>query len=160
MQKEVYMDSSYNPRRKSTDSWTDAEIDREGEMLIEYMQLPENMWIKGFAHSRGYPGYYFKNWCETKRGHFPDYYAMAMEMQERKLVEMPFFRKADGQQARFILTCQHGSEWVPEHKVKMAQDIKFEGVSYGEKFDSFDVNSLKGEHEYKGQDDKDPEITV
>lgn len=91
-------------------TYTDEELEELGKGLVEWIQQKGNIFCKYYfctkgilwpmVHKLGARSPMFKNYLDT-----------AKEIQESKLVSEPYFRKADGNHARFILARHHKGEW-------------------------------------------------
>ena len=87
---------------KPQESYTKEDIIILGQDLKMWIRQPRNLWVRGWASENGLS----KDHVEYLKKKFPIFkqaYEDALDTQERKLVEMPFFKEADANHARFIL---------------------------------------------------------
>ncbi len=92
---------------KPQDAYTQEElIDLGKEMVMWFIENPMEIWLKDFFIYRGIS----KRHVECLKERYPifnQYYEHAKEIQESRLNKYPFWKKADGYQARFILSRHH-----------------------------------------------------
>jgi len=87
---------------KPQEAYTNEDMLILGRDLKQWIRGPRNLWIRGWAAENGLS----QDHVEYLRRKFPVFrqsYDEAMEIQQQKLVEMPFFKEADANHARFIL---------------------------------------------------------
>lgn len=90
--------------------YTDAELKELGEGLIEWIQQKGNIFCKYYFTLKGIK--WNTVWQLASRSPmFKEYLDIAKEIQEARLVTEPYFKKADGNQARFVLARHHKGEW-------------------------------------------------
>jgi hypothetical protein len=66
--------------------WTDEEIEKEADALIEWVQNPTSVYFKQFCLDRGYAAQRMTEWKETNHK-FAEAYQFATSWQEIKLVQ-------------------------------------------------------------------------
>ena len=92
---------------KPQDAYTEEDINRLGREMVEWFyENPQEIWFKEYFLYRGIS----KNIHEHLYKKYPSfriYYDHAKEIQEVRLNKYPFWKKADGAQARFMLARHH-----------------------------------------------------
>lgn len=116
--------------------WTDEKIEEIADLLIQFMDDPDNIYFKKFinwlkrAKNISIPIEYLSRWSE-KNEKFLDAYNYAKIEQETRIVEGCLTKKLDSGMGRFMLAAVHGlsEKQVIEHQ---GQDI-INIVHYGKK---------------------------
>lgn len=102
---------------KGDDYYKDSELQSLGEGLVKWIQEKNNIWLK----------YYFSTKCISwdtvmrlgeRSPMFKQYLIIAKEIQESKLCTEPYFRRADGNHARFMLARHHKGDWADKNNVQ------------------------------------------
>lgn len=88
---------------KYTDEW----IENEAKLLIEWFDVPRNIWLKGFALTRGYDPVRFDEFA-NKSFVFSEALKKAKELQQFKLVDKALFNETNGGFTKFVLQNNHG----------------------------------------------------
>ncbi len=92
---------------KPQDAYTQDEVMCLGKEMLEWFaENPQKIWLKDFFIYRGINANHV-NYLKEKYSSFRELYDLAKEMQEGRLNEQPFWKKADGAQARFMLARHH-----------------------------------------------------
>lgn len=92
---------------KPQDAYTKEELIELGrEMLDWFSDNPKKIWFKDFFLYRGIHVNHI-NYLKNKYPEFGELYDMAKSIQEGRLNEQPFWKKADGAHARFMLARHH-----------------------------------------------------
>lgn len=91
---------------KPKDAYTEEDLHKLGKEFIKYMKKPRSIWFYGFCEVKDFNNDHL-DYLRQKYPVFARYYAKAKEIQERKLIEHPFWREADGNHARFVLERTH-----------------------------------------------------
>ena len=102
--------------------WNDENLKQVGEELVEYMKVPENIWFKHFLIEKGMDYQALDHIRETYPL-FYGYYKQAKAMQEAKMIDNAFWKRGDGNFAKFLLTNVHDG-WVD----KTRQDVQVSHV--------------------------------
>ena len=94
--------------------YSDAELQRLGEGLVDWIKKDGNIWCKYYFLLLDYP----ISWDMVKKlrdrsPEFDSYVEMAKAIQEAKLLSEPYDyrKKKDGAHARWILARHHKGEW-------------------------------------------------
>ena len=108
--KDLYANGGYFGRHE--DTYSDETLHELGQGLIEYMNEPSNMWMKGFFARKGIIWSRVAK-LEARAPFFKEYVDMARILQEEKLVSEPYdkTKEKDGAHARFILARHHKGDW-------------------------------------------------
>lgn len=92
---------------KPQDAYTQEDILALGRDLLEwYTNNPRKIWFKDFFLYRGIDNNH-SSYLKEKYPGFKKFYDLAKEIQEGRLNEQPFWKKADGAHARFMLARHH-----------------------------------------------------
>lgn len=89
------------------EKYTQAWIEKEAKAFLEWMKLPDSIFIKSFAIERGYSPQRLSEFAE-KSHVFSEVYKMAKEWQEAKLVNYGLFNKTNCGMTKFVLANHHG----------------------------------------------------
>lgn len=73
-----------------------------GEALVEYMSRPDSLWYKGWLSQYGLTAARLAH-AIKQCPWFQNYIDRAMDIQEDRLINLPFFKQADAGHAKFIL---------------------------------------------------------
>lgn len=95
---------------KGEDYYTDSELQELGQGLIKWIQEKNNIWLKYYFATKCISWDTVKNLSE-RSSMFKQYLTIAKEIQESKLCTEPYYKKADGNHARFMLARHHKGEW-------------------------------------------------
>jgi len=111
---------------RGDDYYTDDELSQLGKGLVEWIQQKENIFCKYYFCTKGILwNTVHKLACRSAM--FKSYLDTAKEIQESKLVTAPYFKKADGNHARFVLARHHKGEWEEKPLIiKEEQEQKLE----------------------------------
>ncbi len=101
---------------KGDDYYTDTELKKLGEGLVKWIQERNNIWIKYYFCTQGISSDTVKRLSERSQM-FKNYLDIAKEIQESKLCTDPYFKRADGNHARFMLARHHKGEWQDKEVV-------------------------------------------
>lgn len=74
--------------------WTEDAIENEAEELIKWADNDKDLWIKDFAHKRGYSPTYFYEWRDSNKV-FAQAFEYAKDKQERKFYEGAMKKELD-----------------------------------------------------------------
>ena len=101
---------------RGEDYYTDEELLKLGSGLVEWIQLKENIFCKYYFCTKGilWP---MVHKLANRSPMFKSYLETAKEIQESKLVSAPYFKKADGNHARFVLARHHKGEWEEKPQI-------------------------------------------
>ena len=92
---------------KLESAYTEEDLIKLGqEMLDWFFENPMEIWLKDFFIYRGLK----KRHVDELKNRYPvfnEYYEHAKELQESRLLKYPFWKKADGAHARFMLARHH-----------------------------------------------------
>jgi hypothetical protein len=102
--------ASFGYLGRGEDYYTDQELKELGEGVVAWIQDKHNIWLKYYFAPKGIL------WDTVQRlaarsPMFKRYLSIAKEIQEAKLCTEPYYRKADGNHARFMLARHHKGEW-------------------------------------------------
>ena len=95
---------------RGPDTYQDDELERLGKGVVEWIQQKNNIWMKYYFQKQGMRWGSVQNLMERSE-RFKSYIETAKEIQESKLLTEPYFKKADGNHARFMLARHHKGEW-------------------------------------------------
>jgi hypothetical protein len=105
--------------------YSDTELQRLGEGLIEWIKKDGNIWCKYYFLLLEYP----ISWDMVKKlrersPEFDSYFDVAKSIQESKLVSEPYSHRnrKDGNHARWILARHHKGEWEEKDIIYSEQD--------------------------------------
>ncbi len=95
---------------KGDNYYTDDELKELGEGLVKWILKKGNIFCKYYFSPQGI------TWQTVYRlgersAMFKEYLNIAKEIQEAKLVTEPYYKKADGGHARYVLARHHKGEW-------------------------------------------------
>jgi hypothetical protein len=94
-------------RGKPEDAYTDEQVRKIGEELVTWFtENPMEIWFEDFFTYRGIKKSIIDSFIR-RYPVFHEYYATAKEIQEGRLHKYPFWKKADWNVARFVLTNSH-----------------------------------------------------
>jgi hypothetical protein len=88
---------------KYTSSW----IEQEAEAFLKWMELPESIFFKSFAISRGYHPNRLQEFASSNKV-FSGVLEIAKAWQESKLVNYGLFNKTNCGMTKFVLANHHG----------------------------------------------------
>ena len=88
--------------------YSQEDIEREADLLDEWITKDDNIYFKRFSIERGYPAKYMIDWARENEK-FGESYARAKDWQECKLLEGGLTRKYDGPTVKLGL--YHVSHW-------------------------------------------------
>jgi hypothetical protein len=92
---------------KPEDAYTEEDIKRLGQEMIDWFyDNPQEMFFKEFFLYRGIKRTVYDH-LYRRYPSFREYHEHAKEIQEIRLLKYPFWKKADGAHARFILARHH-----------------------------------------------------
>jgi hypothetical protein len=92
---------------KPQDAYTQEELIKLGKELVEWFgDNPMEVWLQDFFIYRGISKDVVKHLLRTYPS-FCEYYQQAKDIQESRLNKYPFWKKADGAHARFMLARHH-----------------------------------------------------
>lgn len=92
---------------KPQDAYTQEELIKLGKDLVEWFsENPTEIWLQDFFIYRGISKDITKHLVRTYP-FFAEYYEHAKSIQESRLQKYPFWKKADGAHARFMLARHH-----------------------------------------------------
>jgi len=102
--------------------------EKEAKILLEWVKVPENVWLKAFAAERGYCEQRISEMCQ-KSPVFARARRNAMEMQRQKLLFLGLNRTYEPWLVKFILQAPQNIEAFrqPEHD-KREIKVTHEGV--------------------------------
>lgn len=92
------------------DAYSDEELREIGEGLIKWIKEKGNIFCKYYFANLNMLWYTVQNLCR-RSPMFKAYLDLAKQIQEAKLCTEPYYKKADGNHARFILARHHKGEW-------------------------------------------------
>lgn len=95
---------------RGEDYYTDQDLKELGEGLLFWIQQRQNIWLKYYFAPKGILWRTVLRLCD-RSPMFKEYIEAAKEIQEAKLCTEPYYRKADGNHARFMLARHHKGEW-------------------------------------------------
>lgn len=107
--------------------YTDEFIEREAAALLAWMELPDSLYYKRFAQSRGYHVQRMKEWKETNEK-FAEVFEFAQQWQEIKLVEGGLTNTLNAGFTKFILAVKF--KWA-EYNQPQANNSGNYCVNYG-----------------------------
>ena len=90
--------------------YTDQDLKELGEGLINWISDKGNIWCKYYFANQGIL-WQTVHYLGDRSPLFKEYLEIAKQIQESKLCTEPFYRKADGNHARFMLARHHKGEW-------------------------------------------------
>jgi hypothetical protein len=96
------------------DIYTQEWIEKEAKALIEWFEVPRNIWLKGFALQRGYDPVRFDEFAD-KSVVFAEALTKAKKIQEFKLVDKSLFNEINSNITKFVLTNNHG--WTEKQQI-------------------------------------------
>ncbi len=105
--------------------YSDAELKRLGEGLVEWIKKEGNIWCKYYFVLLDYPISWDMVIKLRKRSpEFNSYVETALLIQESKLVTEPYDsrKKKDGTHARWILARHHKGEWEDKPMIVLPED--------------------------------------
>ncbi len=119
--------AAYGYLGKPSNAWKKCELEALGKELVQYMERKDVIWYSGFLARKGIT---HQDWDKLKDRYsniLEPYVNIAAALQEEKLVNMPFFKKADCNHARLVLRKAHEPRWAKtlnEHaKSEKSQDL-------------------------------------
>ena len=101
--------------------YTDAEIERIGEDLLEWFRVAGNIWLKDFAIERMIGNSRLPEFAD-KNEYFAYCYAIAKEMQESKLMKMGMTKKFNAAMPIFALKNVAG--WRDVQDMNLAGSVR------------------------------------
>jgi len=96
------------------DIYTQEWIENEAKALIEWFEVPRNIWLKGFALQRGYDPVRFDEFAD-KSIVFAEALTKAKKIQEFKLVDKALFNETNSNITKFVLANNHG--WTEKQQI-------------------------------------------
>lgn len=90
--------------------YSDELLEELGKGLIEWIQQKNNIYCKYYFCTKGILWRMVSKLGE-RSPMFKSYLDAAKEIQESKLCSEPYYKKADGNHARFMLARHHKGEW-------------------------------------------------
>ena len=124
---------------KPDDAYTDEELIKLGQELVTwFFENPMETVIQDFFTYRGI----HKNVVQyliKKYPVFHNYYRLAKEIQESRMLKFPFWKKADGPHARFILANNHeGYKQIDSNKALSAESALIVGAFISDRIKEID----------------------
>jgi len=95
---------------RGEDTYTDTELEELGQGLVEWIKQKGNIWCKYYFANKGILWSSVQN-LMNRSSRFKSYLDLAKSIQESKLCSEPYYKKADGNHARFMLARHHKGEW-------------------------------------------------
>ena len=92
---------------RSPDIYTQEWLENEAIELLEWFKVPRNIWLKGFALTRGYDPARLDEFADSNKV-FAQALLKAKQMQEFKLVDKGLFNETNANITKFVLTNNHG----------------------------------------------------
>lgn len=105
-------------------------VENEVQLLLKWLEKPENIFVKGFAIERKYHSSMFNEWCER----YPSFallYAQAKEIQEQKLLLGGMTGKYKEQITKFVLVNHHDYAEKTKQDVHTTGQVQVNIVNYG-----------------------------
>ena len=99
--------------------YTEEWMEQEAKLLIEWFEVPRNIWLKGFALTRGYDPARLDEFAD-KSIVFALALKKAKSIQEYKLVDMGLFNEINSNITKFTLTNNHG--WSEKQQISGDQN--------------------------------------
>ena len=100
--------------RKVPSIYTEEWLINEAQLLKEWMNREDSIYLKSFAIEQGYSPQRLTEFAE-KSAVFSEVYKEAKEWQEQKLINLSLWNKTNFQMTRVILAKQH--DWVEKQKL-------------------------------------------
>lgn len=101
---------SFGHLGRGPDTYQDDELKRLGEGVVKWIKQKGNIWLKYYFLDQGMVWGSVQN-LMARSEMFKTYIDLAKSIQEAKLLSEPYYKKADGNQARFMLARHHKGEW-------------------------------------------------
>jgi hypothetical protein len=111
--------------------YTPEWIEEEAKLLLEWFQQPRNIWLKGFALTRGYDPARLDEFAD-KSPVFSQALIKAKEWQQYKLVDMGLFNETNPSITKFVLINNHGWADKSQAEQALAQQLAVGIVNYSE----------------------------
>ncbi len=108
---------------RGDDYYSEEILDELGKGLIEWISREENIWCKLYFSLKGI-GVRTVYRLSERSPNFKSCLELAKEIQEGKLCSDPYFRKTDGNHARFMLARHHKGEWMDQQIVVATDEQK------------------------------------
>lgn len=108
---------------KGEDYYSDELLDELGKGLVDWIQQKGNIFCKYYFATKGilWP---MVHKLGNRSTLFKSYLDAAKEIQESKLCSEPYYKKADGNHARFMLARHHKGEWEDKAVIINEEDIQ------------------------------------
>ena len=87
--------------------YTDEIIEKYADEMIEYMKIPNNIFINKFLLERGITRHRYNEWKE-RNTKFRHAYQQCHELQEERIKEGSLFKEFDSNMSKFLLINNHG----------------------------------------------------
>lgn len=96
--------------------YTTEIIEREAELLDEWVDRDDNLYFKEFSLERGYPSEYMSRWAKENE-RFHQAYTRAKDWQELKLLKGGLNRTYDASFCKFTMqnVCRWSDKQIIEH---------------------------------------------
>lgn len=94
--------------------YTDEWIENEAKLLIQWFDVPRNIWLKGFALTRGYDPARLDEFAD-KSSVFSQALKKAKELQQFKLIDKGLFNETNANLTKFVLQNCHG--WAEKQQL-------------------------------------------
>jgi len=100
--------------------WTIERIEKEAEAFEEWLKLPNSVYFRQFAISRGWPHRYLQVFSE-RSSRFRAVYEFAQDWQECRLVNGALFKKLDSSFTKLVLSNTVG--WSDKQDTNLTGDV-------------------------------------
>jgi hypothetical protein len=94
--------------------YTQEWLENEAKLLIDWFEVPRNIWLKGFALQRGYDPGRLEEFAD-KSVVFSLALKKAKSIQEFKLVDKGLFNETNSNITKFVLANNHG--WTEKQQI-------------------------------------------
>ena len=108
---------------KGDNYYTDEMLEELGQGLVEWIQQKNNIWCHYYFATIGISKDTIRRLRE-RSALFRQYYEQAKDLQEAKLLTDPYFKRADGYHARWMLGRHHKGEWEEKPVIIAHEDEK------------------------------------
>jgi hypothetical protein len=128
--------------------YTQELLEELGKGLVEWIQQKGNIWCNGYFCTKGILKDTVRRLGE-RNPKFKEYLDTAKQIQEHKLLSEPYYKKADGNHARWMLARHHKGDW--EDKPMVIQEKDEENISKSMEAVNFLQSKAKAGEDVNGQ---------
>lgn len=108
---------------KGDNYYTDEMLEELGKGLVDWIKQKNNIWCNYYFATIGISKDTMRRLRE-RSSLFRQYYEQAKDIQESKLLTEPYFKRADGYHARWMLARHHKGEWEEKPIIIAQEDEK------------------------------------